>query len=190
MPKTRLEAFSDAVIAIVMTVMVLELSTPHGANWGALRPLVPKFLTYALSFAFLGIYWSNHHHLIQACKRVNGRILWANLHLLFWLSLTPFATGWMGENHRAPLPNAVYGAVLLLAAIAYYILQREILNVQGPHSKLATALGRDFKGKISPVLYLLAIAVAFVNQWISDAIYVFVALMWLVPDRRIERAVR
>lgn len=190
MSKGRIEAFSDGVIAIIITIMVLELKIPHGADRHALRPLVPLALTYALSYVFIGIYWSNHHHLLHAAERVNGRILWANLHLLFWLSLTPFATGWMGENHRAPLPNAVYGAVFLLAAIAYYILQREILNVQGPHSKLATALGRDFKGKISPVLYLLAIAVAFVNQWISDAIYVFVALMWLVPDRRIERAIR
>lgn len=186
MPKTRLEAFSDAVIAIIMTVMVLELSTPHAANWGALRPLVPKFLTYALSFAFLGIYWSNHHHLIQACERVNGRILWANLHLLFWLSLTPFVTGWMGENHFASTPSAAYGIVLLLSAIAYYILQTAILAAHGPDFPLKAALGSDVKGKISPLLYIAAIPLAFVNRWIALGIYVFVALMWLVPDKRIE----
>jgi uncharacterized membrane protein len=187
MSKGRIEAFSDGVIAIVITIMVLELKIPHGADAHALRPLVPVGLTYVLSYVYIGIYWNNHHHLLHAAERVNGRILWANLHLLFWLSLTPFVTGWMGENHSASVPTAVYGIVLLLAAIAYYILQREILKVQGPHSKLATALGRDLKGKISPVLYLLAIGAAFVNQWISDAIYVSVALLWLVPDRRIER---
>ncbi len=187
MSKGRLEAFSDGVIAILITIMVLELKIPHGTDAHALQSLVPIGLTYALSYVFLGIYWNNHHHLLHAAERINGRILWANLHLLFWLSLTPFATAWMGENHRAPLPNAVYGTVLLLSAIAYYILQREILGVHGRHSKLAMALGRDIKGKISPVIYMLAIAFAFVNQWISDALYVLVALMWLVPDRRIER---
>ncbi len=187
MSKGRMEAFSDAVIAIVITIMVLELKIPHGADAHALRSLLPIGLSYALSYVYLGIYWNNHHHLLHAAEHINGRILWANLHLLFWLSLVPFATGWMGENHSAPLPTAVYGIILLLAAIAYYVLQSEILNVQGRHSKLAKALGRDFKGKISPVIYMLAIAFAFVNQWIADALYVSVALMWLVPDRRIER---
>ena len=187
MGKGRMEAFSDGVIAIIITIMVLELKIPHGADAHALRSILPIGLTYALSYVYLGIYWNNHHHLLHAAEHINGRILWANLHLLFWLSLTPFATAWMGENHGAPLPTAVYGIVLLLAAIAYYILQREILKVQGRHSKLARALGKDLKGKISPVIYSLGIAFAFVNQWISVALYVFVALMWLVPDTRIER---
>jgi uncharacterized membrane protein len=187
MGKGRMEAFSDGVIAIIITIMVLELKIPHGADAHALRSILPIGLTYALSYVYLGIYWNNHHHLLHAAEHINGRILWANLHLLFWLSLTPFATAWMGENHGAPLPTAVYGIVLLLAAIAYYILQREILKVQGRHSKLARALGKDLKGKISPVLYTLGIAFAFVNQWISIALYVFVALVWLVPDTRIER---
>jgi uncharacterized membrane protein len=184
--RTRLEAFSDAVIAIIMTIMVLELSIPHDAEWSALGPLVPKFLVYLLSFAFLGIYWSNHHHLIATCKRVHGGVLWANLHLLFWLSLTPFVTGWMGENDFAAKPTAAYGVVLLLSAIAYYILQSVILASHEPDSPLRAALGRDLKGKLSPALYLAAIPLAFVNRWISVGIYVFVALMWLVPDRRIE----
>jgi uncharacterized membrane protein len=187
MSKGRMEAFSDAVIAIIITIMVLELKVPHGADAHALRSLLPIGLSYALSYVYLGIYWNNHHHLLHAAEHINGRILWANLHLLFWLSLVPFATGWMGENHSAPLPTAVYGIILLLAAIAYYVLQLEILKVQGKHSKLARALGRDIKGKVSPVIYMLAIAFAFVNQWISDALYVGVALIWLVPDRRIER---
>ncbi len=188
MTKTRLEAFSDAVIAIIMTIMVLELAIPeHEAGWDALRPLVSKFLTYALSFVFLGIYWSNHHHLIHTIKRVNGRILWANLHLLFWLSLTPFVTGWMGENDFAPAPAAAYGIVLLLSAIAYYILQSAILAAHGPESELRTVLGSDIKGKISPLCYAIAIPLAFVNRWVSLALYVLVALMWLIPDRRIER---
>ena len=187
MGKGRMEAFSDGVIAIIITIMVLELKIPHGADAHALRSILPIGLTYALSYVYLGIYWNNHHHLLHAAEHINGRILWANLHLLFWLSLTPFATAWMGENHGAPLPTAVYGIVLLLAAIAYYILQREILKVQGRHSKLARALGKDLKGKISPVIYTLGIAFAFVNQWISIALYVFVALVWLVPDTRIER---
>lgn len=182
----RLEAFSDAVIAIIITIMVLELSIPHEGGWDALRTLVPKFLTYALSFVFLGIYWNNHHHLLQVVERVNGKILWANLHLLFWLSLTPFVTGWMGENGFAPQTVAAYGVVLLLAAIAYFILQTLILRAHGPGFPLRAALGKDLKGKISPALYVSAIVVAFVNRWIAVGIYVLVALMWLVPDRRIE----
>jgi len=186
MTKTRLEAFSDAVIAILITIMILELKIPHGATWDALTPVLPSFLSYVLSYIYLGIYWTNHHHMIHATERISGGVLWANLHLLFWLSLVPFATGWMGDNHNAPLPTAVYGAVLVLAAIAYTILQARIIAVQGPHSKLATAVGSDRKGKISIVLYLIAIPAAFVHQLISDAIYVTVALIWLVPDRRIE----
>lgn len=186
MSKSRLEAFSDAVIAIVMTIMVLELSIPEGSDWLALRPLIPKFLTYLLSFVFLGIYWNNHHHLIHATERVNGKILWANLHLLFWLSLTPFVTGWMGENNFASVPTAVYGIALLLSATAYYILQSIILATHGPDSRLKAALGKDFKGKISPMCYLAAIPLAFLSRWISVGLYVFVALIWLVPDRRIE----
>jgi uncharacterized membrane protein len=182
----RLEAFSDAVIAIIITIMVLELAIPHEGGWDALRPLIPKFLTYALSFVFLGIYWNNHHHLLQVVERVNGRILWANLHLLFWLSLAPFVTGWMGESGFAPETVAAYGIVLLLAAIAYYILQTVILKAHGPDFPLKVALGRDMKGKISPLLYLSAIVLAFVNRWIAVGIYVLVALMWLIPDRRIE----
>jgi uncharacterized membrane protein len=182
----RLEAFSDGVVAILITIMVLELKIPHGADWESLRPVVPVFLTYVLSFINIGIYWNNHHHMLQATEQINGKILWANMHLLFWLSLIPFVTGWMGENHFAPLPTAVYGAVLLLAAIAYYILQRLIIKQQGPNSKLKTAIGKDIKGKISPLVYIVAIPLAFVHQWISDALYVSVALMWLIPDRRIE----
>jgi uncharacterized membrane protein len=188
MNKGRLEAFSDGVLAILITIMVLELRRPEGSTWEALVERVPILLTYILTFVFLGIYWNNHHHLLQATERINGRILWANLHLLFWLSLTPFAMGWMGEYPSASTPNAAYGTVLLCAAIAYWILQREILAAQPPHSKLRTALGRDVKGNISPALYLAGIVLAFVNQWISDAIYVSVALMWLVPDPRIERS--
>jgi uncharacterized membrane protein len=186
MQSTRLEAFSDAVIAIIITIMVLELTIPEEAEWEALRPLIPKFLTYALSFVFLGIYWNNHHHMLHVVERVNGRILWANLHLLFWLSLTPFVTAWMGENDFAPVPVAAYGVVLLLAAVAYYILQTLIVRTHGPDFPLREALGRDAKGKASPVLYVAAIPLAFVNRWVSIGIYVFVALMWLVPDRRIE----
>ena len=186
MRKGRLEAFSDGVIAILITIMVLELKIPHGTSWEALRPLLPVFLTYVLSFVYLAIYWNNHHHMLHATEHINGRILWANMHLLFWLSLIPFVTGWMGENHFAPLPTAVYGAVLLAAAIAYYVLQQMIIAQQGRNSKLRAAIGRDLKGKISPLIYLAAIPLAFVNQWISDALYVFVALMWLIPDRRIE----
>ena len=186
MKKGRLEAFSDGVIAILITIMVLELKIPHGADWGALRPLLPVFLTYVLSYVYLGIYWNNHHHMLHAAEQINGKILWANMHLLFWLSLIPFVTGWMGENHFAPLPTAVYGVVLLAAAIAYYILQTLLIAQQGPNSKLKAAIGKDIKGKLSPLLYVLAIPLAFVNQWLSDALYVLVALMWLIPDRRIE----
>ena len=186
MDKGRLEAFSDGVIAILITIMVLELRIPHGTDWEALRPLLPTFLTYVLSFVFLGIYWNNHHHMLQATEQINGKVLWANLHLLFWLSLVPFATGWMGENHLAPLPTAVYGVVLLMAALAYTILQTLILEEQHADSKLAAALGKDTKSKISMVLYLVAIPSAFANQWIATGIYVLVALMWLIPDPRIE----
>jgi TMEM175 potassium channel family protein len=188
MPKARLEAFSDAVIAIVITIMVLELRVPHGADRAALRPLVPVFLAYMLSFVNLGIYWNNHHHMLFTAERINGKILWANLHLLFWLSLFPFMTGWMGENNFAPLPTASYGVVSLLAAIAYFILSTAIVAEHGPDSMLAAALGRDLKGKISPILYLAAIPLAFVNRWVAIGLYVLVALMWLVPDRRIESA--
>jgi TMEM175 potassium channel family protein len=189
MSKTRLEAFSDAVIAILMTIMVLELKVPQGADWRALGPLVPVFLTYVLSFVFLGIYWNNHHHLLQLTGRVNGKILWANLHLLFWLSLVPFTTGWMGENHFAPLPTAVYGGVLLLAGVAYLILQTTIVAAQGPESKIAAALGRDVKGPLSALLYAVSIPSAFVHEGIAQGIYVLVALIWLVPDRRLESKV-
>ena len=186
MTKTRLEAFSDGVIAILITIMVLELKVPHGTDWSALRPVVPSLLTYLLSFIFLGIYWNNHHHMFHAAERIHGNVLWANLHLLFWLSLVPFATGWMGENHFAAIPTAVYGVVLLCAAIAYTILQATIIAGQGEHSQLAAAVGDDRKGKVSLLLYAAAIPLAFVNQLISDALYVIVALIWLVPDRRIE----
>ena len=182
----RLEAFSDGVIAIIITIMVLELKIPHGADWESLRPLVPVFLTYVLSFAYLGIYWNNHHHMLYVTERINGKILWANMHLLFWLSLIPFTTGWMGENHFETLPTAVYGGVLLAAAIAYYILQKLIIAQQGADSKLKAAVGRDVKGKLSPLIYAVGILLAFVNQWIAQALYVLVALMWLIPDRRIE----
>lgn len=190
MPKDRLTAFSDGVIAIIITIMVLELKVPHGAEWGALAKLVPVFLSYVLSFVYVAIYWNNHHHLLHACEKVDGAILWANMHLLFWLSLIPFVTGWMGENHFGQIPCVLYGLVLLAAALAYYVLQRAIIRAHGPHGALARALGADFKGKISPLLYLLAIAAAFFLPWVAIAIYVLVALMWLVPDRRIERALR
>jgi len=187
MGKNRLEAFSDGVLAIIITIMVLELKVPHEASLDALKPLLPVFLSYVLSFIYLGIYWNNHHHMFHATRHVTGGILWANLHLLFWLSLFPFTTGWMGENHLAPMPTAVYGFVLLMAAIAYFILQRAIIAQQGPGSLLAAAIGKDWKGKLSPVLYLAAVPLAFVNPWVSDGLFIFVALMWLVPDRRIER---
>jgi uncharacterized membrane protein len=187
MNSTRLEAFSDAVIAILMTIMVLELKIPHGTDLAALAPLLPIFLTYVLSFIYLGIYWNNHHHMLQATRSVNGKVLWANMHLLFWLSLVPFVTGWMGENHFAPLPTAVYGVVLLCAAIAYTLLQTTIVrHHRGENALLAAAIGNDLKGKISIVLYIIAIGSAFLHQAISHTLYVTVALMWLVPDRRIE----
>jgi TMEM175 potassium channel family protein len=186
MNKARLEAFSDGVFAILITILVLELKVPHGDDLRALEPLLPVFLTYVLSFVYLGIYWNNHHHMLHATASINGKVLWANLHLLFWLSLVPFATGWMGENHFASVPTALYGAIMLAAALAYYVLQATILAEQGRDGKLARALGRDLKGKISPLLYSAAIPLAFVREWIADAIYVAVALIWLVPDRRIE----
>jgi uncharacterized membrane protein len=187
MTKGRLEAFSDGMIAIFITVMVLELKVPHGVELAALEPLLPALLTYVLSFVYLAIYWNNHHHMFHATKHVSGGILWANLHLLFWLSLFPFATGWMGENHWAGTPTAAYGAVLLMAAIAYYILQRAIIAHQGAGSLLAMAIGSDWKGKLSPVLYFVAIPLSFAIPWIAIAIYVLVALVWLIPDPRIER---
>lgn len=189
MTKSRLEAFSDGVIAIIITIMVLELKVPHDASFAALRPVAPVFLSYVLSFIYIGIYWSNHHHLLQVVESVNGRVLWANLHLLFWLSLVPFVTGWAGENHFAALPTALYGGVLLLASIAYFILARVLLSIHAPDSVLAIALGADFKGKISMVIYLLAIPLAFVEPWMAWALYISVAVMWLVPDRRIERRI-
>jgi TMEM175 potassium channel family protein len=189
MTKGRLEAFSDGVIAILITIMVLELRVPHEPDLSALQPLVPVFLTYVLSFVFLGIYWNNHHHMLHLADRITGGILWANLHLLFWLSLVPFVTGWMGENHFASTPTAVYGIVLLMAAIAYSILQRTIVAAQGPRSRLAAAVGDDTKAKASVAMYAAAIPLAFLQQWIADAIYVAIALVWLVPDRRIEAIV-
>ncbi|HEV2862286.1 MAG TPA: TMEM175 family protein [Pyrinomonadaceae bacterium] len=188
MGRGRLEAFSDGVLAIIITIMVLELKVPHGTDAASLRPLVPVFLSYVLSFVFVGIYWSNHHHMLHAVRHVNGPILWANLHLLFWLSLTPFVTGWMGENNFAPLPVAAYGVVLLCSAVAYYILSRVLVSYHGRDSALARALGKDFKGKVSVVFYAAAIPLSFVRWWLACALYVTVAVMWLVPDRRIERA--
>ncbi|HKP69106.1 MAG TPA: TMEM175 family protein [Pyrinomonadaceae bacterium] len=188
MKSTRLEAFSDAVIAIIMTILVLELKIPHDTGLAALQPLIPVFLTYVMSFVYLGIYWNNHHHMFQATESVNGKVLWANMHLLFWLSLVPFVTGWMGENHFAPLPTAFYGVVLLCAAIAYTILQTAIVkHHDGKNALLAQAVGNDWKGKISIVMYIIAIGSAFLHQWISHALYAAVAIMWLVPDSRIEK---
>ena len=189
MTRGRLEAFSDGVIAIIITIMVLELRVPHDASWRSLVPIAPVFLSYVLSFVFVGIYWSNHHHLLQVVERVNGGVLWANLHLLFWLSLTPFVTAWMGENKFAAVPVALYGGVLLGAAIAYFILARSLLAIHAPDSPLATALGADFKGKISMAIYLLAIPLAFVRSWLACLLYILVAVMWLVPDRRIEKTI-
>jgi uncharacterized membrane protein len=189
MGKSRLEAFSDGVLAIIITIMVLELKVPHGSDFAALKPILPVFLSYILSFIYVGIYWNNHHHLIKAAPRVNAAIMWANLHLLFWLSLFPFATGWMGENHFTSLPSAIYGAVLLFAAIAYYILQWLIIAEAGHDSKLADSFGRDWKGKLSPLLYAIGIVLAFIRPWAAGCIYVLVALGWLIPDRRIERVV-
>ena len=187
MTSSRLETFSDGVIAIIITIMVLEMKVPHGDDFAALKPLLPVFLNYVLSFLYVGIYWNNHHHLFQSTIHVSARILWANLHLLFWLSLFPFATSWVGENHLRPTPTAMYGVILLMAAVAYYTLQLAIIARQGPESLLARALGRDWKGKLSMVVYLTAIPLALVNPWIAIALYVLVALWWLVPDRRIER---
>jgi uncharacterized membrane protein len=186
--KNRLEAFSDGVIAIIITVMVLEMKVPHGAEPAALRPVLPVFLSYVLSFVYLGIYWNNHHHMLHATQRVSGAIMWANLHLLFWLSLIPFVTGWMGENSFAPAPSALYGVILLMAAIAYWLLQTAIIADQGADSALARAVGKDLKGKLSPLAYAAAIVAAFFSPWISEALYVLVALLWLIPDRRIERS--
>lgn len=188
MGKGRLELFSDAVLAIVITIMVLEMEVPHDTSLRALSPLLPVLLSYILSFVYVGIYWTNHHHLLQATSRVSGLILWANLHLLFWLSLFPFATGWMGENHFATLPTAVYGGVLLAAAIAYWLLQQAIIATQGDASVLKRAVGRDWKGKISPLLYVGGILLTFEAAWLGQVIYASVALLWLVPDRRIERS--
>ena len=190
MNTTRLEAFSDAVIAIIMTIMVLELRVPHGADLASLQPLFPVFLSYVLSFIYLGIYWNNHHHMLQATHSVNGAVLWANLHLLFWLSLVPFATAWMGENHFDTLPTAVYGIVLLCAAVSYTILQTAIVRHHSNENRLLKeAIGSDLKGKLSMLLYITAIPLAFFNQWIAFAIYILVAIMWLVPDRRIEKRI-
>jgi uncharacterized membrane protein len=187
MSKNRLEAFSDGVLAIIITIMVLELKAPHGVELDALKPLLPVFLSYVLSFIYLGIYWNNHHHLLHTVKHVSGSILWANLHLLFWLSLFPFATAWIGENHVASTPTALYGLILLMAAVSYFILQCAIIAKHGRDSLLATAIGPDWKGKISPLLYLTAIPLSYLHPWIGIAVYVVVALLWLVPDRRIER---
>jgi uncharacterized membrane protein len=187
MHKTRLEAFSDGVLAIIITIMVLELKVPHGDDFAALRPLLPVFLSYVLSFVYVGIYWNNHHHLLQAARHVNGKVLWANLHLLFWLSLLPFVTGWMGENHFHSLPTAMYGVVLLMAGVAYWILTRALIAAQGEDSLLHKAVGKDYKGNLSLLLYAVAIPLAFVSAWISWLAFVVVALAWLVPDLRIER---
>jgi uncharacterized membrane protein len=189
MGKGRLEAFSDGMFAIIITVMVLEMKVPHGETLDALAPLLPVFLSYVLSFLYVGIYWSNHHHMLHASRVVSGGVLWANLHLLFWISLMPFATGWMGENHFATLPTALYGIVLLMCAIAYFILQQSIIRLEGDGSVLKRAVGSDWKGKLSPVAYLSAIAASFWWPWLSQALFVAVALMWLVPDRRIEHVI-
>ncbi len=187
MGKGRLEAFSDGVMAIIITIMVLELKIPHGDSFNDLRPLVPVFLSYVLSFVYVGIYWNNHHHMLHATTTVTGAMLWANLHLLFWLSLFPFATGWMGENHFTSLPTALYGGVLLMAAIAYYLLELTIIRAQGAESILKKAVGRDWKGKLSPVLYVIAIVGTLVSPVISLVMYAVAAMIWLIPDRRIER---
>lgn len=189
MQKGRLEAFSDGVLAIIITIMVLELKVPHGVEWSALRPLLPIFLSYVLSFAYIAIYWNNHHHLFQAVQQVDGRILWANMHLLFWLSLVPFVTGWMGENEFATTPVMLYGVVLLFAAIAYYLLTQALLARHASNSALAVAIGKDFKGQISLVFYIIALPLALISSWIAFAIFVLVAIMWFVPDQRIEKTV-
>lgn len=190
MSKDRLTAFSDGVLAIIITIMVLELKVPHGADWSALAKLLPIFLSYVLSFVFIAIYWNNHHHLLHACKRINAGVMWANIHLLFWLSLIPFATGWMGENHFAELPVAVYGVSLLMPALAYYVLQLFIVRANGDDKALAKALGRDLKGKASPLFCIAGIGLAFVNPWLACGAYVLLALLWFVPDRRIENLTR
>lgn len=190
MNRTRLEAFSDGVLAIIITIMVLEIKVPHGNDFAALQPLIPVVISYILSFIYIGIYWNNHHHMMHTVKHVSGSILWANLHLLFWLSLVPFTTGWIGENHFAPIPMAVYGIVLLMAAIAYFVLQNQIIRSQGERSLLARAIGSDIKGKMSPILYLLGIGSSFISEWISGSFYVLVALIWLIPDKRIEIILR
>ena len=187
MTNGRLEAFSDGVIAIIITIMVLEMKVPHGGSLEDLVPLLPVFLSYVLSFVYVGIYWNNHHHMLHACTAVTGAMLWANLHLLFWLSLFPFTTGWMGENHFTAVPTALYGVVLLMAAIAYYLLQQAIIRAQGQDSILKKAIGRDWKGKLSPVLYIVAIVATLRSSWIAQAILVIAALIWLIPDRRIEK---
>jgi uncharacterized membrane protein len=187
MGKGRLEAFSDGVIAVIITIMVLEMKVPHGEDLASMQPLIPVFVSYVLSYVYVGIYWNNHHHMLHAVRNVNGPILWANLHLLFWLSLIPLVTGWMGENHFAEVPVAVYGAILMMSAISYFILSRILIKHDGRDSTLATAVGTDFKGQISVVIYAAAIPLAFANRWIALGCYAFVALMWLVPDRRIER---
>lgn len=189
MKKGRLEAFSDGVIAIIITIMVLELKVPHGEDFESLKPLLPVLLSYMLSFIYLGIYWNNHHHLLHAAEKVTGGVLWANLHLLFWLSMVPFATSWMGDSHFSAAPTSLYGIVLLMAAIAYWILQNQLLQVNGKESVLSKALKKDFKGKLSPVLYLIAIPSAFINQWIAGGLYIIVALIWLIPDKRIENII-
>jgi uncharacterized membrane protein len=189
MGKSRIEAFSDGVIAIIITIMVLELKVPHAPSLSALGALWPVFVSYVLSFIYLGIYWNNHHHMFHAVKHVDGRALWANLHLLFWLSLVPFVTAWMGENHFAAVPTATYGLVMLMAAVAYWVLQLRLIRCDGNESLLAVAVGTDRKGKLSPVLYALAIPLAFVNRWLAGALYAAVALVWLIPDQRIERVI-
>lgn len=190
MSKNRLEAFSDGVLAIVITIMVLELKVVHDSSFGALKSIVPTFLSYVLSFIYLGIYWNNHHHMLQTCSKISGSILWANLHLLFWLSLVPFTTAWMGENNFTTAPTTLYGVILLMAAIAYFILQQVIIASQGKNSMLKMAIGNDLKGKISPVLYIVAIIFSFWFEWISIGLYVLVAIIWLVPDKRIERVMQ
>jgi uncharacterized membrane protein len=188
MHKTRLEAFSDGVLAIIITIMVLEMKVPHGSDLATLRPLLPVFFSYVLSFVYVGIYWNNHHHMLHAARKVTGTVLWANLHLLFWLSLLPFASGWMGENHFAALPVALYGVVLLMAGFAYWLLSRAIIRADGSDSVLARAIGKDWKGTASLLLYLLAIPLTYLFEWVAETIYVAVAMLWLIPDRRIEAA--